>query len=290
MSFDPIALRFLLYWSIFLAGAFAVSAIVNILTGKNFIPRLWIWIPIVGFVFASISFGRWAFFTLTAAVFVISFWEISRMDGGGGITRHILSLSLALPWFVLVQVRQLPFWIPVAMFLFLTSALYLGLVMKKGDRRNLFFLALILGTGFSFWILLDRRGGFRLVLFVFSVTAINDILSFLLGKKLGKLRLFPRISPEKTLAGYLGGGLCAVITAHVFRFAVPELNTFQVTVAALLLSLSGSAGDLLASRIKRIYGIKDFSPMLGLMGGMLDRCDSLLSTGWVFACLFVYLL
>ena len=82
---------------------------------------------------------------------------------------------------------------------------------------------------------------------------------------------------------------CLLVLRPIIRFAVPELIPFKVTVAGMLISTFGSAGDLLASKVKRLYGVKDFSPDLGPMGGMLDRCDSLLSAGWIFSILFIYI-
>jgi len=275
VSFNPAAVRFLLLWSIFLVGALLISLLVSKYAGKNFAPRLWVWLAIVVLLSVSINFGSWYFFALTTCVFVASYWELSRLVRPIGFWKNILALSLALPWLVLAQLSPSPQWISFALIMFFVAALYLAVFLKKGNPWNIFLFAFILGMGFSFWILLGRQGGARLVVFVFSITAIHDILAFFFGKLMGRLQIFPRLSPEKTLAGYLGGGLFAVLAAHIFKFAVPELNFFQVTGAGLLLALFGSAGDLLASRIKRIYDIKDFSSILGLMGGMLDRCDSL---------------
>lgn len=248
------------------------------------------WLAIIALLAVSINFGMWPFFALTTFVFAASYWELSRLAGPIGRWKNILALFLALPWLALSQFRPSSQVIFTALVLFFASVLYLVFFLKKDNPWNIFLFALILGTGFSFWILLGRHDGARLVVFVFSVTAIHDILAFFFGMLLGRLRIFPKISPKKTLAGYLGGALFAVLAAHIFRFAAPELNTMQVTVAGLLIALFGSAGDLLASKVKRIYGVKDFSSMLGLMGGMLDRCDSLLSTGWIFSIIFIYII
>ncbi len=288
MASNPAALQFLFIWSLILAGALISSLVARVITKKNFLPRLWVWFAIIGLVFASINFGKWPFFVLTAGVFMASFWEISRMAGTDRLWKPFLALFLALPWLALAQTLNWGMWIPAAFILFFIASVYLVFFLKKKNPWNIFLFALILGTGFSFWIMMGRQDGARLVIFVFSITAINDILAFFFGMLLGRLRLFPRISPNKTIAGYLGGILFAVGAAHIFRFAVPELNAIQVTVTGLLLALFGSAGDLLASRVKRIYNVKDFSSMLGLMGGMLDRCDSLLSTGWICSFLFIY--
>lgn len=288
MASNPAALQFLVIWSLFLAAAWMSSLVTRILAKKNFMPRLWMWSAIIGLLFIAISFGKWLFPLLTAGVFLASYWEISRMNGKESLWKHFAALLLAIPWLVLAQVPNGSLWIPAAFILFFTVSIYLVFFLKKENPWNIFLFALILGTGYSFWALMGRQDGARLVIFVFSITAINDILAFFFGMLLGRLRPFPVISPNKTLAGYIGGILFAVGAAHLFRFAVPGLNGLQVTATGILLALSGSAGDLLASRVKRIYHVKDFSSMLGLMGGMLDRCDSLLSTGWVCSMLFVY--
>jgi len=112
-------------------------------------------------------------------------------------------------------------------------------------------------------------------------------MAFVYGRLWGKCRPFPTISPNKTIAGYIGGCLSAVLAAYLFRFTVPELGLFQVAMAGLILIISGTVGDLFGSKIKRLYGIKDFSTLLGPMGGATDRLDSLLITMGIFYCYLI---
>ena len=142
-------------------------------------------------------------------------------------------------------------------------------------------------VGFSYWIYLNRLGSFRLALFVFSVVAFFDIMAYVVGKLIGRYRPFPRLSPNKTIAGYLGGLFTALLAAYLFWFAVPELNSLQVALAGLLLTVSGTSGDLFGSKVKRLNGLKDFSCLLGPMGGLIDRLDSQLITMGLF---YYYLL
>jgi phosphatidate cytidylyltransferase len=124
--------------------------------------------------------------------------------------------------------------------------------------------------------------GFRFVLIAFSVVTVADILAFVAGRLKPRLYIFPRLSPNKTLFGLLGGAAAAVAVGFILRYAVPEIGTPGVVGGALVLAAAGTAGDLLASGIKRRHGAKDFGRALGRMGGVLDRLDSLLGAGWVY--------
>ncbi|MBN1197173.1 MAG: phosphatidate cytidylyltransferase [Candidatus Aminicenantes bacterium] len=290
MSFDPVALQFLLIWSVFLAGSGAILFLIGRLKQRNLASRILAWIPIIILMFLAIHFGKWVFFALILAVFAASHWELTRLVEEIGFLRHAIALGLALPWLLLIQFHKMPVWALLSILLFLGPVLYLALFMKHKHPRQIFPFALMLGAGFSLWILLGRAGGFRLVVFVFSVTALNDMTAFFFGTVFGGRKPFPRLSPNKTLAGYAGGILSAVVAAHVFRFAVPELNPVAVTLAGIILAIAGSLGDLLASKIKRIHGVKDFSSMMGKMGGVFDRCDSLLPSAWIASIAFLYFL
>ena len=110
----------------------------------------------------------------------------------------------------------------------------------------------------------------KLILFVWVV----DVSAYYVGKKFGRRKLSPRLSPNKTWEGFLGslffGSLYSVLFLKTFLFA-PVL-----VVSALL-------GDLFKSFIKRQVGIKDFSHLLGSHGGFIDRFDSLLFCAPLYA-------
>jgi len=145
-------------------------------------------------------------------------------------------------------------------------------------------LALGVGASLSFWLLMRRiPGGFGSVLFAFSVVVINDMISFLAGRMLGGWRPFPTLSPQKTLTGYVFGAVAAVLAGFALTSTVPDLAPAEVAGGALLLVLWGCLGDLFFSAVKRRHGAKDAGTVLGPMGGMLDRLDSLLGAGWAFA-------
>ncbi len=282
MEINSIAVHAALLWGIFLTVSAVISLIVRKLKKHNFFPRLAVWLVIIPLFLLALYFGKWTFFVLIAVSFLASYYELVNINAETKFWQHLVSLTLAVPWLICAQLLEYSSWLIVPALLALAAVLFIFKTGNRESRWNLPILAFIVGVGFSYWIYLNKLGSFRLVLFVFSVVALCDIMAFVTGKMLGKYGPFPKISPNKTIAGYLGGFLSAVLAGYFFWFAVPELNFFQVTLAGLLLAVSGTSGDLFGSKIKRLYGLKDFSCLLGPMGGIIDRLDSQLITAGLF--------
>jgi len=116
------------------------------------------------------------------------------------------------------------------------------------------------------------------VAFVFIVTAAFDGFSQVTGQNLGKLKLAPRISPAKTVEGSIGGLLGATVVGIWLRGLV-GFTIGSVISTCVVLCGAALAGDLLASKMKRIGGIKDFSSLIPGHGGILDRFDSFIVAG-----------
>jgi len=121
----------------------------------------------------------------------------------------------------------------------------------------------------------SNRADSGMILFVYIVIAAFDGFSQLTGQWIGSRQLAPRVSPNKTVEGALGGFFAAIITAMLLRSLV-KLSVSEVFIVASLLGISGLAGDLAASYFKRIRGLKDFGSVLPGHGGVLDRFDGFL--------------
>lgn len=121
--------------------------------------------------------------------------------------------------------------------------------------------------------------------FVFLAAAACDGFSQVTGQWLGRRPLAPRISPAKTVEGFLGG-LCAAAAVSALASGLAGLSPARAAVLGILIGVAGLAGDLAASWVKRRAGIKDYSAALPGQGGFLDRFDSLLGAlclvTWVF--------
>jgi phosphatidate cytidylyltransferase len=107
----------------------------------------------------------------------------------------------------------------------------------------------------------------------------SDTSAYFVGRKFGKTKLAPRISPKKTLEGSAGGLAAAVVGALIMSFFLPGLPPIDAIALGILAGAAGQAGDLLMSVLKRSSGVKDSGGILPGHGGILDRVDALAFTG-----------
>ncbi len=123
--------------------------------------------------------------------------------------------------------------------------------------------------------------GARLLLYLIVIDQMSDVFQYCFGKLLGRHKIAPLVSPNKTVEGTIGGGLSAVALGVALRFMTP----FSVGAAAgvsLAIVVAGFAGGLTMSAIKRDRGIKDYGHLISGHGGVLDRVDSLCFAAPVF--------
>jgi len=112
-------------------------------------------------------------------------------------------------------------------------------------------------------------------LFILFVIWATDSGAYFIGRKFGKRKLWPEISPNKTIGGAIGGILFALLLAFVFQLIYPfEKSILSISLIAIVISIFGQLGDLVASAMKRKYNIKDFGHIFPGHGGVLDRLDS----------------
>ena len=118
---------------------------------------------------------------------------------------------------------------------------------------------------------------------IFSLIWINDTFAYLVGKNFGRRKLFERISPKKTVEGFLGGLIFTIIGSYV-AFIVTGLLDLEAWLGlAVIMSVFGTLGDLIQSKFKRQAGVKDSGRLMPGHGGLFDRLDSI-----IFASPFVF--
>ena len=147
------------------------------------------------------------------------------------------------------------FWIQI--FLIFSSILFLP---TYEINRELFFVAIL-------------------------IAVLTDSIAYYSGKKLGKIKIFPKTSPNKTLEGLICGNLITTLLVTFIIFSRPtffDLNYLLLILIVWLSSLAAIFGDYLQSRFKRIQNIKDSGKILPGHGGISDRLDSHLTTLPVF--------
>lgn len=132
------------------------------------------------------------------------------------------------------------------------------------------------GLLLSYLVLIRRlEDGMVFVLAAFVGTWVADTAAYAVGMTLGRHKLWPRVSPHKTWEGTIGGILVTVILFAAATFFV-QLSLWQRAALGLAIALAATAGDLVESRLKRAFDIKDSGTLIPGHGGVLDRFDSTL--------------
>ncbi len=112
------------------------------------------------------------------------------------------------------------------------------------------------------------------VLGLLVLTWANDTFAYLIGSQIGKTKFFPRISPNKTWEGTLGGMVCTFLVTGLFSLWLPVFTFPQWMAIAAVVAVFGTIGDLVESMLKRSMGVKDSGSIMPGHGGFLDRFDS----------------
>jgi len=224
-------------------------------------------------------------YALTLLAYALIYWaafEFSRLcDVRINITR-VLFLTLG----IIVYNIIIDSFINQAHLFFILPMLVLGISLMFSASVNtrivvmlVFFISSILSIQLISQMS-DKLGydSGLVLLFLFFITAANDIFQYLCGKLFGKKQLSPNLSPNKTIEGALGG---IFITGLIFAFILPYVISVTWAVALFIgffVSVLGISGDLSFSYFKRLAGAKDSGSSIPGHGGLLDRIDSLTLT------------
>ncbi len=228
--------------------------------------------------------GGIAFQALTAFIALMVLVEMLRMFRN--LTYPAYSLLAILIAVVLWTFPYQPAWgIMTASAIFIIATLW-ALVNRSKTISNRWFITLFCGLyaplGMLFFYLVRESGAdeaglwlsYTLILMIWG----NDIFAYFGGRSFGKTPLAPKISPKKTWEGFWSGFAGAFIGLLIVYWIADPYPVSMIAALPMiaLVSVFGPAGDLTASRLKRVTGIKDSSNLLPGHGGFLDRFDSLI--------------
>ena len=231
-----------------------------------------------------------AFFVLIALTVLLAQWEfLGLFIEKRYLSQHAL---IGFPGAVLLLIAMQ--WPTVLSFSLALSMILAGLLcyqvsLAPSESRHLSMFILLFGIlyiGYTlghFLRLRNQHDGALLVLFVLLVTWAGDTAAYYVGKTWGSRPLAPRLSPNKTIEGFLGGLVVAPLIAWIGHlWFLPAVTPVDCLILGLLFTVLGLLGDLSESALKRHAGVKDSGSLIPGHGGVLDRVDSLLLNAPVF--------
>jgi phosphatidate cytidylyltransferase len=255
--------------------------VTGVAAGAAFLGLLWL--------------GGWYYTALLVVMALIGYAEYVKMNGQP-IRRPDIVVAFAaivlltfthLPdgWNLLLPSFERVSWI--VMFVLLSATVFSKNRVELQQASVLFLGAVYVGAGFHFMLATrELEHGIFWSAVTFVCVWTSDAGAYFVGKAFGRTKLWPAISPNKTIEGSLGGVALAVVAALVFASFRPEwLGTGRAVAIGFVAAAGGQLGDLIQSAYKRFREVKDSGNLLPGHGGILDRTDS-----WLIVFPLVHLL
>lgn len=257
--------------------------------------KSWWWM--IGLVVLSLALGREVtiIFLMLISLFALhEFYAIVPLRVAD--RKLILWTYLAVPvQYLLVYVHWYGLFIifiPVYMFLFLPLRSVLigetkGIITSNAVIQWALMLCVFAFSHIAYLTNLNAaqhpQAGFAgLVLLLLFLTEFNDVAQYISGKTFGRHKIIPKVSPNKTWEGFMGGVCATSLLSCVIAPFLSSVSAVQGIWIGLLISVSGFVGDVVISSVKRDLNIKDSGTLIPGHGGLLDRIDSLIYTAPLF--------
>lgn len=236
----------------------------------------------------SVYLSPYTFVLIFGIITAICLWEFYKIALVTGTVRLILSIALGITPYVVVALFQMTplnaevsILIPILLLFMPIIFLFFLFEMFSVSDKPFYHIASVLmsmlyiGVPFTLleWIALDNGYQPNLVCGLLLLNWTDDT-AYLIGSRVGKHLLLPRISPKKTWEGTLSGIGITLIVGIALGFLFKELTPINWIVLAIIVGIFGSLGDLIESMFKRGVHLKDSGNLLPGHGGLLDRFDA----------------
>jgi len=254
-------------------------------------------------ILASVLLSAPVFIVLMSLVVAVGIWEffaLTRQKGARPNTPLGIMLALCILWAVAFHAWGEEPPLPAGTLSALLLLVIFVTVLFRGSFSSslsdvgaeIAGIAYVAGLGCFPILLRSHRAAVRpsdavhLTALVFITIWAADTFAYLIGSALGRHKLWPRVSPGKSIEGVAGGLLGALIATLCGAEVLNFLSVGEAVALAVLVTITGLAGDLVESVLKRDAGVKDASQIIPGHGGVLDRFDSCL---FVFPAIYVYI-
>lgn len=288
--------------AVLLTASATTATLVRVRPAHNYTElklRIQTWWVLAFLLFLALSFNRTVAVAMLAVVSFMAFKEFISLVPTRPIDNSVLLLAyLAIPvqylWAHMGWYGMFIIFVPVYVFLLLPLRMVVagetkGFLRAAGTIHWGLMTTVFSLSHLAYLLVLPPRAGLHgevrgemLVFFLLVLTQINDVAQYLWGKLLGRRQVAPKVSPNKTLEGLLGGVLTTTALAWALGPWFTPLSPLYSLLAGVLISLFGFTGDVVISAVKRDVGVKDSGSLLPGHGGILDRLDSLTYTAPLF--------
>lgn len=239
---------------------------------------------------AAILFSAETYIGLLSLFAIVCIWELSKIIQIKSLVPYILLACVAYLAFFNTSFTYVDYLFGVTMVGSIT--LLFLLINSKPIKTDTLAQKLLLQAMylvFPFYFLMDlpfinHTYYPNIIVYIIFIIWTNDSFAFLVGKNFGRRKLFEKVSPKKTIEGFIGGLLFSIIAGFIIGQYSGIFSILDWIIIAIIVAVFGSLGDLVESKLKRQANVKDSGTIMPGHGGLLDRLDSLF-----FLAPFVYL-
>jgi phosphatidate cytidylyltransferase len=291
-NLSPVTRMGLLVLGVLLFASIAVAALRRAGPGKDFselTSRVQAWWTMAAVFFAAIIVSNRVSLVFFA---FLSFWAMkefitllkTRPADHHALVFTFLAIPIQYYWIAIGWYGMFIIFIPVYMLLALPARMVLSKetagFVASASQIQWGLMIFVFGLSHMAYLLTFRQvgesqaNGRTLVLFLVFVVEMSDVLQYVWGKTLGRHKIIPTVSPNKTWEGFVGGVASAMLLSLAIRFLTP-FSVMETLMVSLFITVAGFCGGAVMSAVKRDFGVKDFGRTIPGHGGMLDRVDSL---------------